>query len=55
MSFPTFTNRHELKEWTLQRLREAGFNHKERMKALKDIREVCINHLHLPFVERLIK
>jgi hypothetical protein len=54
MSAPSFTNRDQLKAWTEARLRKAGFNHKERIKALSEIREVCIDHLHLPFVERLI-
>lgn len=55
MSAPTFTDRAQLEEWTKDRLRAAGFNHKARMEALKDIREACIANLHLPFVERLIR
>lgn len=55
MSIPIFTDRTQLEKWTKERLRAAGFNHKKRIKAIKDIREACIANLHLPFVERLIK
>lgn len=51
MSAPAFTDRAQLEEWTKAQLQAAGFNHKARMKALKDIRDVCIAHLHLPWPE----
>lgn len=51
MSIPIFTDRAQLEEWTKARLQAAGFNHKARMEALKDIREACIAHLHLPWPE----
>ena len=55
MSAPVFTDRVQLEEWTKARLQVAGFNHRARMEALKDIREACIANLHLPFIERPIK